>query len=381
MTKKLRTIRFVGMIALIELLVSCSELGDARNNLTLDLRQVETSTKIFSELAVVQANQANDEMASLKQSIAHFLLYPTAQNREALGVNWETAHEAFLSIGTKPTAEINLRDSSITLLYQLDAWPIQPGYIDAVEHYPNSGIVNDITVDLSIESMRDQHGFSDVEEIILGFHPLEYLIFSKLATDYQMPVQKTSEKSSTQRKRSSVLKIERDSNLLSPTSRRRTLLGLLGDEAENSLDQYVVAYLDSLPNPASIGDDQRKGAELVSRLLTVAHKHAAEGFKESNLLLVSDQSHSQFSQTSHLNISLRFNSLIKILNKPVWLSRSLAELDRNIQQNLQTTLAQGALIIEKNEFSESDRARLPLIFSALNHQLEDLKLNLASPNS
>jgi hypothetical protein len=381
MNNKRAFIHFTGTIVLFNLLASCADMDGARNIHTLDLKEVDSSAKIFSELAVVRTNRAIEEIASMKHAITHFLSYPTEENRQTLAVNWKSAHKAFLSIGTKPVAEVNLRDSSIALLYQLDAWPIQPGYIDAIEHYPNSGIVNDITVDLSIESIRNQHGFSDVEEIILGFHPLEYLIFSKRATDYKLHENRRLTETDAPRRRNVVLQTEIDNDLLNPILRRRTLLELLGDEAEHSLNQYVVTYLDSLPNPASVEDDQQKGAEMVSRLLTVAHHHAAEGFNESNQLLVSDQSHSKISQTSHMNISLRLNSIIQILNEPVWLSRSLATLDKNIQQDLQTTLIQGALIIEKNEFSESDRARLPIIFSALNHQLEDLKINLANPNS
>jgi hypothetical protein len=378
---KLAVIRFTGTIVLFNLLVSCADMDGARNHHALDLKEVENSTRIFSELAVVRTNKAIEEIASMKHAITHFLSYPTEENRQTLGVNWKSAHKAFLSIGAKPVAEVNVRDASTTLLYQLDAWPIQPGYIDAVEYYPNSGIVNDITVDLSIESIRNQHGFSDAEEIILGFHPLEYLIFSKRATDYQLPEDSSPAENDAPRRRNAGLQTEIDNDLPNPILRRRTLLELLGDETEDSLNQYVVTYLDSLPDSEPIGDDQQKGAKIISRLLTVAHHHATEGFNESNELLVSDQSHSKFSQTSHLNISLRLTSLIQILNEPVWLSRSLATLDKNIQQDLQTTLTQGALIIEKNEFSESDRARLPIIFSALNHQLEDLKFNLANPNS
>jgi hypothetical protein len=38
------------------------------------------------------------------------------------------------------------------------------------------------------------------------------------------------------------------------------------------------------------------------------------------------------------------------------------------------------LIIESNQFNESDGARLLTIFSALNHQLEDIQLKLFAAN-
>ncbi len=86
------------------------------------------------------------------------------------------------------------------------------------------------------------------------------------------------------------------------------------------------------------------------------------------------------SRTSHLNISQRLNNLSEMLNEPIWLSRSLARVDKNIEKDLQATLAQGMLIIESNQFNESDGARLLTIFSALNHQLEDIQLKLFAAN-
>ncbi len=371
------------------LMVACTDSNDAKNGLKLNINETNRSAEVFSELARLHAANTSQEVGSLNEAVTLFLSEPTEQNRSALGEAWKSSHSALLRLGAETLSDENATDSSGALLYRLDAWPIQPGYIDSIENYPNSGIVNDITVTLSVDSLRQQHGFSDVEEIILGFHPLEYLIFAKNAIHYQLPehgeqsaVVATSDTPDpvTEQEVASAPVALPDKPSEDSVRRRRKLLELLGDEVNESLSLYLSAHLEGVPYATAAIESQQQAAQLAFSLLAVAHNHASQGFEESNLLLDSDQSHSMFSQTSHLNVTQRINSLTEVLNEPVWLSRSLARLDENIEKDLQTTLAQGTLIIENGEFSESDRARLVTIFSALSHQLEDLQLKLVNSN-
>ena len=371
------------------LMVACTDSNDAKNGLKLNINETNRSAEVFSELARLHAAKTSQEVGSLNEAVTLFLSEPTEQNRSALGEAWKSSHSALLRLGAETLSGENATDSSAALLYRLDAWPIQPGYIDSIENYPNSGIVNDITVTLSVDSLRQQHGFSDVEEIILGFHPLEYLIFAKNAIHYQLPehgeqsvVVATSDTPDpvTEQEVASAPVALPDKPSEDSVRRRRKLLELLGDEVNESLSLYLSAHLEGVPYATAAIESQQQAAQLAFSLLAVAHNHASQGFEESNLLLDSDQSHSMFSQTSHLNVTQRINSLTEVLNEPVWLSRSLARLDENIEKDLQTTLAQGTQIIENGEFSESDRARLVTIFSALSHQLEDLQLKLANSN-
>ncbi|MDA7772004.1 hypothetical protein N8946_04535, partial [Pseudomonadales bacterium] len=226
-------------------------------------------------------------------------------------------------------------------------------------------------------------------EIILGFHPLEYLIFAKNAIDYQLPEHKQQPDKTKISKAKATGNEQTTSATLTtglerpdedPIYRRRKLIQLLGDALEESVSTYLAARLEKAPYARFVGEDQQQAALAVANLIEVSRSHTSQGFEESNLLLDSDQSHSMYSRTSHLNISQRLNSLSEMLNEPIWLSRSLARVDKNIEKDLQTTLAQGMLIIEKNQFNESDGARLLTIFSALNHQLEDIQLKLFAAN-
>ncbi len=61
--------------------------------------------------------------------------------------------------------------------YQLGAWPIQPGYLDSFGDYAAAGIVYDVGLPLTAESLRNQHGLMDSNDVALGFYALEFVLF------------------------------------------------------------------------------------------------------------------------------------------------------------------------------------------------------------
>jgi len=62
--------------------------------------------------------------------------------------------------------------------FTLAAWPLQPGYLDSYGVYTQSGIVNDISLPITVASLRKQHGLTDIEEVTLGLYAMEYLLWS-----------------------------------------------------------------------------------------------------------------------------------------------------------------------------------------------------------
>ena len=149
-------------------------------------------------------------------------------------------------------------------------------------HLLHSGIVNDITVSLSVESLRLQHGFSDADEIILGFHPLEYLIFAKTAIDYQLPEHKQQPDKTNISKAKGTGDEQTTSATLTtgferpdedPIYRRRKLIQLLGDALEESVSAYLATRLEKVPYAKFVGEDQQQAALAIANLIEVARKN------------------------------------------------------------------------------------------------------------
>ena len=66
-----------------------------------------------------------------------------------------------------------------TILQRIDPFPILPGYIDGLQQWPDSGIVNDVSLPLSRESLLGQQGVSVQEEISVGFQVIGFLLFGE----------------------------------------------------------------------------------------------------------------------------------------------------------------------------------------------------------
>lgn len=205
----LRSGAFVLLAALF--LVACSENATENQN---GQAVVEPTTSTFEmlnpqlsasakELVLAYARQIGSDFALAGTEIEELLVSiqrllddanegRLAEAREA----WLDAHGAYELTALHryfATEIFNDQNSSalFELQYQINHWPIVPGYIDYVSGYPDSGIVHDINVNIDSASLRAQHGSFDVSEVSLGFHVIEFLLWgesadvdTRPATDY-----------------------------------------------------------------------------------------------------------------------------------------------------------------------------------------------------
>ena len=148
------------------------ELSAAAKQIALD----------YAEQIRVDFSQVSIEIEKLQSAIGEFLAQTSTENLELARRSWLLAHSAYelTTLHRYFAASILDEQNSIALLqlqYQINHWPIVPGYLDYVNGYPDSGIVHDINVNLDSTGLREQHGSFDVSEVTLGFHVLEFLLW------------------------------------------------------------------------------------------------------------------------------------------------------------------------------------------------------------
>lgn len=145
--------------------------------LSLDASALEAFT--HHHLETVQKKLDSSTLAALlfNDSIKHFLAAPNAANLEAAQQKWQENYALFND--TSPF--VILTDNAEQHSY-IDSWPILPGYIDAISGFPNSGIVNDVTLELNEETLRQQHGLTFSGEVSTGFHAIEFMLWGETPT-------------------------------------------------------------------------------------------------------------------------------------------------------------------------------------------------------
>ena len=149
--------------------------------------------------------QAGIEIEKFQSSIVTLADHVSSENLSLSKQAWLDAHSAYelttlhRYFATQLLGEQN-RLALMQLQYQINHWPIIPGYIDYVNGYPDSGIVYDINVTLDVDSIREQHGAFDIYEVTLGFHVIEFLLWgydtdsvARPATDFDAVLELTPE--------------------------------------------------------------------------------------------------------------------------------------------------------------------------------------------
>ncbi|MFN3712193.1 MAG: imelysin family protein [Alcanivoracaceae bacterium] len=98
-----------------------------------------------------------------------------ATAREAWGQLYGSFNEAVVVLVCRAAEDPHFAQ----LLQRVDGFPILPGYIDGLEQWPDSGIVHDISLPLTRESLLAQQGITAQEETSLGFQVVAFLLYGE----------------------------------------------------------------------------------------------------------------------------------------------------------------------------------------------------------
>ena len=205
MQRYLRLLVFTGVICI----VGCDDSPDSTPS--------QTTASPNSQNKEAAAHQANydqlyirigkqgalslqNSLSSAKDLSTHvelFLTHSTPENWQQLQQQWTISHQQwhhsdiYLQL-LNPSHELN------TLRLNIHSRDVTEGYLDSVEGHPYSGIVNDSTLPLNLQTISEQHRRYSNEETAIGIHVLEYFLWARAMEDYIAP---SSDKASPKRRR------------------------------------------------------------------------------------------------------------------------------------------------------------------------------------
>lgn len=306
---------------------------------------------------------------ALRISIQQFLETPDQTRQNRAQDAWLKAHSAYAAVSNLPLPAFVTPDSEISLAanrlrYQLDAWPIEPGYLDSLAAHPGSGIMSDITVPMTLTSLQEQHGFTDVQEVSMGFHALEYLIFVRDLKDFRISDSSTDE-----------LKDEPKNSLKHEIIlRRRDALRIITEQINLDLASLFAMNKSGYKGLESNSAGDQNQATLGLTLSIVQHlRQAALQVIDNNQRLQTMQvGHGEYSATRQKLMAAELQSLQLTLFEPVNLSALITIDEAGTVEALRATLQEAEHSASSKTISNADRARLALLLAALPHLLDDL---------
>ena len=289
-----------------------------------------------------------DSAIELQKSVEAFLSDTQQNTLEQVRAQWHQSHlhyqqaSIFLAIGeSNPGLFGHLQN----LNGNIDAWPIQPGFLDSFQVYTHSGIVNDITLPMNAEAIRAQHGISDDSDVVLGYHGMEYLLWGESG---QRPISDLSAASLTEENKQEINHADL------PQNRRRTLLRLqaqlLLDDSQRMLQHWqfpkgqLKSQYQSLPAASRFKLLQAAAAHVLqNQVLPLLEQEATKG---ENAVL--EFSHNRFAGENIQIAKSKILGLSNLYSEPSLMprlleegqfdhwSQGIAELQRILNQNKET---------------------------------------------
>ncbi len=136
------------------------------------------------QLIEEQAQASIAAVAALRQHVSAFIRQPTQAMHDQALAAWHASHDTMVFwywLRALPVHDSTLDENRIeptlqhSIWSRLDKYPLIPGYLDSVPGYPLSGLVNSERP-IDIETLEQEHQFSDEAYVTLGFHALEALL-------------------------------------------------------------------------------------------------------------------------------------------------------------------------------------------------------------
>jgi hypothetical protein len=108
-------------------------------------------------------------------------------HRSALAARLQICQHHATSIGGLVLAEPAAQQHMMELQHRLAAIPPFPGFIDALQAYPHSGIVNDASLPMKRETLEQQQGLTDDSDVALGLEVMAFLLYGEHRYDADIP--------------------------------------------------------------------------------------------------------------------------------------------------------------------------------------------------
>ncbi|WP_111642645.1 imelysin family protein [Marinimicrobium alkaliphilum] len=149
--------------------------------------QADDPTLALETLAVWQRTaERTDALAQsadeLYEAVLVLLDRPSVESLTQARQHWHQTHDQWLAL--TPLSALATRHRQAfpelaTLVRRIDAQPFEPGYLDGVAGYPYSGLVHDISLPITRDTLLEQHGLTDDSDVSLGFHALAFMLWGE----------------------------------------------------------------------------------------------------------------------------------------------------------------------------------------------------------
>lgn len=134
----------------------------------------------YANLSFAMHSDAFESVVMLQLMVEEFIAAPTASRFDKCKLAWQDAHAAYVLCEVYRFPGSPAEDDR-QLAQLIDAWPIEPSYIDYTQFNDSSGIINNAEAYPKINAtvLRAAQLNGSVRNVSLGFHAIEFLLWGE----------------------------------------------------------------------------------------------------------------------------------------------------------------------------------------------------------
>jgi putative iron-regulated protein len=137
--------------------------------------EAKPQIEAYIDLVLTSYKKTAHDAKQLDQAVDALLAKPSAETLAAARKAWIGARPAYLK-----TEAFRFYDGPIDKVEgEINSWPMNEAYIDYVEGKPDSGIINDPKIKLSVDGLEDVNQKQDEKDVTIGWHAIEFLLWGQ----------------------------------------------------------------------------------------------------------------------------------------------------------------------------------------------------------
>lgn len=307
--------QFVFLVGLALFAGGCGDSGDGGQlaQSTAELGQSAAST--YAQIGYRSYSDSVEMAEVLDEALAAFIAEPSEMTHQAAKAAWLAAREPYLQTEAYRFYDGPIDNPVDGPEVQINAWPLDEAHVDYTRDDAEAGIINDPSIVIDEATLRDKNEEGGEENIAVGFHPIEFLLWGQDDPD-------PSNGLPGQRPFSDYL--SDGSGTASNQDRRAEYLGLLGDLLVDDLQDVVDAWRPDEPGNFRADFESGDWSAAVEKMLTgliILSGFEAAGQRLQVALDNGDQEdeHSCFSDNTHRDMVQDVRGI-----QNVWLGRYVA---------------------------------------------------------
>lgn len=132
----------------------------------------------YAAIVYASYEDSYNEALELQTAINNFVAAPTEAGFTAAKKAWLEAREPYGQTEAYRFANGPIDDADGPE-GALNAWPLDEGYVDYVAGVPTSGIINDLTVEITVDKLESLNEEGGEKNISIGYHAIEFLLWGQ----------------------------------------------------------------------------------------------------------------------------------------------------------------------------------------------------------